>query len=91
MDEIVKDAKKNKRTCHIIFCGHFLALAAEKEDIVWKSAMYNLKKGTLKFLLNASDTPPTAANHIRWKKLDQTCSSCASDAKSLSTFLVHAR
>ena len=31
--------------------------------------MYNLKKGTLKFLLNASiDTLPTLANLKRWKK-----------------------
>ena len=50
--------------------GKFLALAAaEKEDIVWKSAMYDSKQGTLKFLLNASiDTLPTAANLKRWKK-----------------------
>ena len=50
--------------------GKFLALAAaEKEDIVWKSYMFNLKQGTLKFLLNAAvDTLPTAANMKRWKK-----------------------
>ena len=50
--------------------GHYLALAsAEKQDIVWKSFMYNLKQGTLKFLLNAAiDTLPTAANLVRWKK-----------------------
>ena len=31
----------------------YLALAAaEKEDVVWKSSMYNLKKGTLKFSSN---------------------------------------
>ena len=50
--------------------GQFLALAAaEREDIVWKSVMYDLKQGTLKFLLNASiDTLPTAANLKRWKK-----------------------
>jgi hypothetical protein len=50
--------------------GHVLALAAaEKQDIVWKSHMYNLKSGTLKFLLNAAiDTLPTAANLKRWKK-----------------------
>ena len=54
----------------LVVQGNFLALAAaEKQDIVWKSAMYNLKKGTLKFLLNASiDTLPTAANLVRWKK-----------------------
>ena len=50
--------------------GHYLALAsAEKQDVVWKSYMYDLKQGTLKFLLNASiDTLPTAANLKRWKK-----------------------
>ena len=44
--------------------GDFLALAlAEKEGMVWKSYMYDLKQGTLKFLLNASiDTLPTASN-----------------------------
>ena len=56
--------------------GNFLALAAaEKEDVVWKSAMYDLKQGTLKFLLNASiDTLPTAANLKRWKKT--SCDLC---------------
>ena len=50
--------------------GNFLAMAAaEKQDIVWKANMFNLKQGTLKFLLNASiDTLPTAANLKRWKK-----------------------
>ena len=50
--------------------GNFLALAsAENEDAVWKSYMFNLKQGTLKFLLNASiDTLPTAANLQKWKK-----------------------
>ena len=50
--------------------GNFLALAAaEREDVVWKSHMFDLKQRTLKFLLNASiDTLPTAANLKRWKK-----------------------
>ena len=50
--------------------GYYLALAsAEKQDIVWKNFMYNLKQGTLKFLLNAAiDTLPTSANLVRWKK-----------------------
>ena len=60
----------------LVVQGKFLALAAaENEDIVWKSAMYDLKQGTLKFLLNASiDTLPTAANFERWKKL--SCDLC---------------
>ena len=50
--------------------GNILSLAAfEKEDIIWKSYMFNLKARTLKFLLNASiDTLPTAVNLKRWKK-----------------------
>ena len=38
--------------------GQYLALAAaEKEDVVWKSSMYNLKKGTLKFSSNRPTGP----------------------------------
>ena len=39
--------------------GQYLALAAaQKQDVVWKSFMFNMKQGTLKFLLNAAiDTP----------------------------------
>jgi hypothetical protein len=46
-----------------------LALAAkEKVDLVWKSSMFQLKSGTLKFMLNACiDTLPTPANLKRWK------------------------
>ena len=49
--------------------GSLLALACqEKEDLLWKSTMFQLKSGTLKFMLNASiDTLPTPANLKRWK------------------------
>jgi hypothetical protein len=49
--------------------GNFLSLAAaEKEDVLWKSSMFQLKSGTLKFMMNASiDTLPTPANFKRWK------------------------
>ena len=64
---------QEKWTAHVkqlVQQGNFLALAsAENEDVVWKSYMFNLKQGTLKFLLNASiDTLPTAANLHKWKK-----------------------
>ena len=54
----------------LVVQGQYLALAAaEKQDVVWKGFMFNMKQGTLKFLLNASiDTLPTAANLKRWKK-----------------------
>jgi hypothetical protein len=49
--------------------GNLLTLAnQEKEDLVWKSTMFQLKSGTLKFMLNACiDTLPTPANLKRWK------------------------
>ena len=49
--------------------GHLLTLASmEKEDLLWKSFMFQLKAGTLKFMINASvDTLPTPANLYRWK------------------------
>ena len=43
--------------------------AAESTDFTWKSFLYEIRKGTLKFLANAHiDTLPTAANLKRWKK-----------------------
>ena len=59
--------------------GNFLALAtAENMDVIWKSYMFNLKQGTLKFLINASiDTLPTAANLVKWKKgTSDQCKTC---------------
>ena len=60
--------------------GSSLALAAaEKNDLSWKSYMFDLKKGTLKFLTNVSiDTLPTQANLKRWKKsTSDKCSLCS--------------
>ena len=76
------EARRHKWVEHVkqlAVQGNFLSLAAaEKEDIVWKSAMFDLKQGTLKFLLNASiDTLPTAANLKRWKKTNSDiCKLC---------------
>ena len=49
--------------------GHLLTRASkEKQDLLWKSSMFQLKAGTLKFMINASiDTLPTPANLHRWK------------------------
>ena len=54
----------------LVVQGQYLALAAaQKQDVIWKSFMFNMKQGTLKFLLNASiDMLPTAANLKRWNK-----------------------
>jgi hypothetical protein len=41
----------------------FALLQAESEGIAWKSYMWNLSRGVLKFVLNASiDTLPTFTN-----------------------------
>ena len=49
--------------------GNLLALAVkEKVDLILKSSMFQLKSGTLKFMLNTSiDILPTPANLKRWK------------------------
>ena len=50
--------------------GHFLCLAMlEKYDMIWKSYMFNLKKGPLKFLLNPClETLPTQTTLLQWGK-----------------------
>jgi hypothetical protein len=40
---------------------------AERGDLIWKSFIYNMKKGTLKFYLNSvSNTLPTGNNLLPW-------------------------
>ena len=61
--------------------GRTLELAlAEKSDFTWKSFLYELKVGTLKFLVNAViDTLPTNAYLKRWKKSpSDKCKLCMS-------------
>ena len=55
---------------------HFLEL--EKTDPEWKSFIFNLKKGTMKFILNASiNTLPTQNNLKRWNKtFTDKCTIC---------------
>ena len=51
--------------------GKFLELSkCEQNDATWKSYIYNLPKGTMKWLLNASiDTLPTKVNLKLWGKV----------------------
>ena len=68
---ITKHTKEShEKVKSLVVQGKNLALAAAEEgDLIWKSYLYDLKAGTMKFLLNASiDTLPTAANLKRWKK-----------------------
>lgn len=50
----------------------------ERSDYLWKSYIYNLPKGVMKFMLNAFlDTLPTKNNLSRWgKRLNTKCSLC---------------
>ena len=47
-------------------------------DFAWKSFLYDMKAGTLKFLVNSViDTLPTAANLVRWgKSSSDKCKLC---------------
>ena len=59
--------------------GDFLYLAAcERGDAVWKSFIYNMKKGTMKFYLNAvTNTLPTGNNLMQWgKSTSDLCKLC---------------
>ena len=60
-----------------------LTLAAqEKEDLLWKSSMFQLNAGTLKFMMNACiDTLATPANLKRWKySTSDKCKLCGNRA-----------
>ena len=57
--------------------GNFLLLTQlQQVDATWKSYLYNLPKGTMKFLINASiDTLPTNVNLAQWgKRTNALCS-----------------
>jgi hypothetical protein len=70
----------------------FALLQAESEGITWKSYMWNLPRGVLKFALNASiDTRPTFTNLKRWgKRVSVNCHICENTVKqTLFHVLVH--
>ena len=75
-------SNKEKWTDHVknlVQQGKFLELAqAEHEDAIWKSYIFDLKHGTMKFLLNAAiDTLPTNANLFKWnKRTNDKCVLC---------------
>ena len=56
---------------NLVSQGHFLELTkVEQLDATWKSFIFNLPKGTMKWLLNASiNTLPTKANLRQWGKV----------------------
>jgi hypothetical protein len=59
--------------------GDFLYMAScEGGDAIWKSFIYNLKQGTMKFYLNAvTNTLPTGNNLLQWgKSTNDQCKLC---------------
>ena len=73
------ESKLLPHTQTLVKQGHLLSIAAlEKSDAVWKSYMFDLKKGTMKFLLNAClDTLPTKTNLLQWgKTTSDLCKLC---------------
>ena len=61
--------------------GEFLQLAeSERGDAVWKSFIFDLKKGTMKFYLNSViNTLPTGNNLLQWgKATSDRCKQCQS-------------
>ena len=81
IDEVKKDVKtavlfeeSQEILSHVktlISQGHFLELTkVEQTDATWKSYIFNLPKGTMKWLLNASiNTLPNKANLRKWGKV----------------------
>ena len=74
-----QDAKHLSHTQTLVKQGNLLSIAAlEKSDAIWKSYIFDMKKGTMKFLLNAClDTLPTRANLLQWgKTTSDLCTLC---------------
>jgi hypothetical protein len=79
-----KDDAWATRVRGFIMQGNFFALLqAESEGITWKSYMWNLPRGVLKFAPNASiDTLPTFTNLKRWgQRASVNCHLCGNTVK----------
>ena len=66
--------------------GEFLKICQkEQQDPIWKSFIHNLKKGTMKFLLNSVlDTLPTKTNLKLWSKTtSDKCNLCSNKETTL--------
>ena len=69
LSEKVKSQNIIKLNTLTVQGGFLHYLECEKIDPEWKSFIYNLKKGTMKFILNATiNTLPTQNNLKRWNK-----------------------
>ena len=82
-EENLKGIEKLKE---LIQQGNLLALAAEEEkNFEWKSYCFNLKKGTLKFILNSRiDTLPHRTNLLKWGKCPTNkCEHCGAQETTM--------
>ena len=69
--------------------GNFLEMSkCEENDATWKSFIYNLPKGTMKWILNSSiDTLPTKVNLKLWGKINNDKCFLARD-RHLTTYSI---
>ncbi len=80
----IKDEMMNKWTSHISSLiqqgAMFRLIDLEENDTLWKSYIFNLPRGALKFVLNSVlDILPTANNLHKWgKRSGSACELCRS-------------
>ena len=78
----------NNHLKSLIQRGHFLRIYEQEQgDPTWKSFIFNLPRGTVKFLLNSAlDTLPTNSNLCKWgKKSNSNCDLCRGKETLLHT------
>ena len=82
MKKVVKEDNQNywkDKIKPLLIQGNLMKLLIEQEEnITWKSIIYSLPKGVMKFAINAAmDTLPTFTNLQRWgKRLNGRCPLC---------------
>ena len=87
---LMEDNEASLKHIHtLVKQGKFLELTQlEQTDATWKSYIYNLPKGTMKFVLNASlDTLPTKANLSLWGK--RTNNKCRCGVKETTNHVLN--
>ena len=72
-------SENKQKALSLIKQGKLIELAIQQNtDLTWKSYALNLKKGTLKFITNATiDCLPTNVNLVQWgKRMSDKCPQC---------------
>ena len=67
----------------LIMQGNFLSLLIEDTNVTWKSYLWNMPRGLVKFAVNSSlECLPTADNLKRWgKRASDLCPICSGQGK----------